>query len=257
MSNITEDKSGVLWLKWETESDLIATRLEKLATQFFQAHEHITDPSAATFIRSICCSSFQMLDCSDHDGPLPSSGTIDEHILNSQAFTRAYPEFTVKVINATADVDVDCKHAVVWVTIGGSNVSQELRRSKFGCARKCWAYIRGIADLNSIITGKHSMRLRGGAVDLAFEASAYSRIGVDATLVDRYGFKLGHAWSLDGSSSNQFAYAGKTFKFLRRGRGDEPSIRAFPSPTLDALSRPITRAYCLVAATAVQRFVRS
>ncbi|KAK5708496.1 hypothetical protein LTR17_020627 [Elasticomyces elasticus] len=169
MSNITEDESGVLWLKWETESDVIATRLEKLAAQFFQAHEHITDPSAATFIRSICCSSFQMLDCSDHDGPLPSSGTIDEHILNSQAFTRAYPEFTVKVINATADVDVDCKHAVVWVTIGGSNVSQERVLNRESVAQLYFRYTALVCQEN------HEPLLRDRA-----------------TLVDSYGFKLGY-----------------------------------------------------------------
>ncbi|KAK3642789.1 hypothetical protein LTR56_010613 [Elasticomyces elasticus] len=163
MSNITEDESGVIWLKWETESDLIATRLEKLATQFFQAHEHITDPSAVTFIRSICCSSFQMLDCIDHDGPLPTSGTIDEHILDSQAFTRAYPEFTVKVINATADVDVDCKHAVVWVTIGGSNVSQE-QEARLVVLESAGHTYGVMADLNSAFKAWTQCASKGSSV---------------------------------------------------------------------------------------------
>ncbi|KAK3617125.1 hypothetical protein LTR56_025501 [Elasticomyces elasticus] len=63
-----------------------------------------------------------MLDFNANDGVFR---TIDEHIAKVQAFKKAYPEFRVTVINATADVDIECRHAVVWATMGGGGMSKE------------------------------------------------------------------------------------------------------------------------------------
>ncbi|KAK3641005.1 hypothetical protein LTR56_008393 [Elasticomyces elasticus] len=120
MSSVREDEAGVVWLKWETEPELAATHLEELATRLLKAHEY--DLSSATFIRSQCSSNFEMRDFNADDGVFI---TIDEHIAKVQAFKKAYPEFRVSVINVTAHVDIECRHAIVWATMGGGGMSTE------------------------------------------------------------------------------------------------------------------------------------
>ncbi|KAK3629129.1 hypothetical protein LTR56_018250 [Elasticomyces elasticus] len=118
MANIKEDASGILWINWDAE-------LEDLATRLLKAHEHILQPAQVALLRRHLSPTFQMLDSTAHCGPLPMSHSREEHIAGSQAMREADPNLTVKPFNATAEVDHDSKHAIVWATIGGSGISEK------------------------------------------------------------------------------------------------------------------------------------
>jgi len=133
--------TGALEFEWDLIPQQAARELETLAVRLLQAHEHVLDPTrGAAFLRTHCAPDFCMLDTNAHEGPLPFAKSLDEHIRNVIAFKKAYPEFIVSIISVTADVILKRKHAIVWVTTGGSGIADERVFSRESVCRMSFRY---------------------------------------------------------------------------------------------------------------------
>ena len=112
-----------------------AAYLEDLACKLLLAHNTLNHPASVEFCRNHMSPEFVMHNSSVHDNPLPRAVGFEAHITSYLAHQEAHPDFEIATDNATASVDKDCLHAVVWVTEKGVNSERDIGYNRESVSR--------------------------------------------------------------------------------------------------------------------------
>ncbi|KAK4553367.1 hypothetical protein LTR86_009668 [Recurvomyces mirabilis] len=108
--------------------DLTATHLEHLTFRLAQAFHANTSPTSTALIRSLSARNVET-HCEDAgaDEFIPNSicMPIDEYIGHLQAYSKKFPDWDVVIHPPKAEVEAECKSAVVWLTLMANSSVRE------------------------------------------------------------------------------------------------------------------------------------